>query len=87
MFSMGGVDEYKNYAYFQLISEKVLIELPKNLFIPQIKGVFYDIDVWIPENYIGFIEYAYGKNWQYPIENYIGGKEHKRNRKRFIRSF
>jgi len=83
-----GVDEYKNYMYScQPRIKNYLIELPKNLLIPQTKATFYDVDIWIPENYIGFIEYAYGKNWQQPIKNYINGKEHKENSKRFIRRF
>lgn len=83
-----GVAEYKNYMYScQPRIKNYLIELPKNLLIPQIKATFYDVDIWIPENYIEFIEYAYGKNWQQPITNYINGKDHKENSKRFIRRF
>jgi phosphorylcholine metabolism protein LicD len=81
-----GVDNYKDYMYScQPKIKNYLIELPKNLLIPQTKATFYDIDIWIPENYMGFIEYAYGKSWQNPIEDYIGSKTHKKNSDRFKR--
>lgn len=81
-----GVDEYKNYMYScQPKEKKYLIELPKNLLVPQVKTMFYDVDVWLPENYMGFIKRVYGESWQKSIDNYIGSNIHKKNSKKFRR--
>jgi len=81
-----GVNKYKNYMYSCLSKEKsYLFELPKNLLIPQIKDKFYDLDVWIPKNYMKFIKYVYGESWQEPLENYIGSKLHSKNSKKFYK--
>jgi len=84
-----GVNEYKNYMYYkQPRDNSHIIELPKNLILPQIRGMFYDVDVWIPENYMGYIKYCYGENWKKPMK--MGTGEYKqewfKNRKRFRRS-
>jgi len=88
-----GVGKYKNYMYHTPTKKKslwvnrkyYLMELPKNILTPQIKDKFYDLDVWIPKNYMEFIKYVYGKDWQKPLTNYLGSELYKKNSKKFHR--
>ena len=78
-----GVDEYKDMVYYKAPSPKHCINVPKNLLFPKITYKFYDMDVWIPENYIQNIEFMYGESWRTPIKNYYDTPIHVENYKRF----
>lgn len=83
-----GINEYKNNMYFWPPKHpNWIFEIPKKLIIPQKKVKFYDLDIWIPEKTIEYIEFMYGENWKIPIVNYIGSKTHKENSNKFRRYF
>ena len=83
-----GINEYKNFVYCNYSSKpsNLLFEMPKNLLVPQMRDMFYDLSVWIPKNNIEYLNYTYGKTWREPLINYIDSELHNQNKEKFLRN-
>ena len=83
-----GIGQYKDNMYFWPTPKPDWIfEMPKRYMVPQMKSIFYDTEIYIPENYEENLEFMYGDNWRTPNVNYTNSDEHKENAKKFKRFF